>query len=354
MTYVGIDLHKRQFTVCYRENENEQSFQVFPNDADGLSEFLQSVCCKDRLAVEAVGFGRHFTKTVAPRVRKLVQVHASKYNLVSRSIKKNDMNDAACLAYGLEKGILPIARFRSEAAHQVRSLLSSRFMIVMMRVRILNLMHAMTAREGMTIPKTKMKWKVWRDKVDLNQFEFGDYHSWLALENQLQSSDKNVLALDKEILSAIKTFDGYDVLSNIPKFGPITVATLLAYIDGIENFQSSKSLCAYFGIVPRSRYSDDQPVPNRKYGRFRSGAITREGDKQARTAIVMSVNRVMMHNESLRAFYARIKGRKGYRKARTAAARKLLTFVFFALKENRVVRDFEAIDFSKPHKVPPQ
>ncbi len=352
MAYIGIDYHKREFTVCYRHSESDQDFKVFPNTPEGRTEFLETLTCKDVAAIESIGFARHFSKRLATKVKKLVHVHASANSLIYASIKKTDRNDAATLALGLEKDILPSSRFRSEIAHQLNRLLVTRNMLIGMRISITNFLNVIAATEGVNIPVGKIKYRVWRDSVPMENFEFGDYHAWLALNDQVEKIKTSVNSLNREILSASRQFDGYEVLASIPGFGPITVAELLAYIDGIEHFGSSKALCAYFGIVPRVRQSAGENIVPKKVSKYRAGAITRLGRKSARSAIVMSVNRVMGENASLKAFYDSIKGRKGYRKARTAAARKLLTFIYFALKKGEPVKGFNRVDFSRPHVVP--
>ncbi|WP_420428628.1 IS110 family transposase [Kordiimonas sp.] len=348
MTIIGVDLHKRDFTVCYRRSEDDQVTRKFDNSADGMDAFLGTLSCVDRVAVEAVGISRRFVKAVGPRVREIVSVDAARNNLVSQSIKKTDANDAALLAYGLEKGILPLSRFRSEASQQLRSILAARDLLVMTRVRTMNLLNVVAARNGFNFPPSKVRHLNWRGLVDPEKLEFGDAAAWRALNRHMETLRADINELDKQAIAASELFEGNSALSALPGFGPVTVATLLAYIDNIDDFPSAKSLVAYFGIAPRTRISAGEPIPNRKFGKFRAGAITRTGDSRARSAIIMAVNRVFCQNESLREFYERIKGRKGYRKARTAAARKLLCLVYFMLKNRKSVQDFASVNFSRP------
>lgn len=352
MNYIGIDFHKQTFTVCYRTDFGQEQLRQFENNTTGIDDFFETISCRDAVAIESMSLARHIVKKLQGKVKELVLVNPTRYRLVSSSIKKTDENDASLLAYGLEHRILPISRFRSEAAHQLACLLSTRHKLVKTKVSITNYMYALTAREGIKIPRNKMKYQNWRDSVDTEQFEYGDKLSWIVLCDELLRMRKNILELEKEIDSASRDFEGHGVLASIPFFGPITVATLVSYIDGIDAFDSAKALCSYFGIVPRTRQSAGENVANRKFGRYRAGAITRQGSKRARTAIVMSANRVLPLNASLKAFYDRIKGRKGYRKARTAAARKLLTFIYFALKNGKPIEDFGAVDFARPHLSP--
>ena len=351
MACIGVDLHKRDFTVCYRRSEDDQVIRKFDNTKGGMAEFLTSLSCIDRVAVEAVGISRRFVKAVSPHVREIVSVDAARNNLVSQSIKKTDANDATLLAYGLEKGILPLARFRSEASQQLRSILSARDLLVQTRVRTMNLLNVIAARNGFNFPPSKVRHLNWRGMIDPEKLEFGDAAAWKALDRHMETLRGDINELDKEAIAASALFEGYEALSALPGFGPVTVATLLAYIDDIDDFPNAKALVAYFGIAPRTRISAGEPIPNRKFGKFRAGAITKTGDTRARAAIIMTVNRVLCQNESLREFYDRIKGRKGYRKARTAAGRKLLCLVYFMLKTRKRVQDFANVTFSRPFEL---
>jgi len=349
VTYIGVDLHKEQFTVCYRVTEGNETIREFDNGEEGISDFKQTLSCLDMVAVEAVGRARYFVKQIAPLVRKVVLVTPWKYAILTTSIKKTDANDARVLALGLEKDILPVARLRTEAAHQVRALLNARELLVAHRVRLMNVMESIVANYGIKIPKLKLRYRNWRESVDVNQFAFGEYHAWLTLNDQMEAANSQIVNLERQIVDSSKQFESYGVLASVPGFGPITVAHLLRTIDRIADFNNPKALCSFLGIVPRTRQSAGHNLPSRKAGRYKSGAITRAGDSKTRSALIMAVNRVLVHNQSLRNFYDRVKGRRGYRKARTAAARKLLTFLYFALKKGKPIEAFEKIDFSKPH-----
>lgn len=351
MASVGIDLRKAQFTVCYRMSETDEMFREFPNSPEGIEEFKQTLTCLDEVAVEYFGLSRDFVKCIRGSVHRVVLVDVANNRMVSESIKKTDKNDARTLAYGLAKGLLPTARFRSEAAHQLRSLLVVRDLLVFHRVRMMNQMYALLSRNGIHIEKRKMRSKICYESICDSDFDFGDQFAWQKYCSQMNAAKADILELDKKIETTSLQMKGYSVLKSIPGFGLITIAYLLSTIDDVNDFPSSKSLCSYFGIVPRTRLSDGKPASSNKIGRFKSGSITRKGDRATRATLIMSVNRVMVHNKTLRAFYDRIKGRKGYRKARTAAARKLLTFIYFALQANEPIADFGEIDFGKPHRI---
>ena len=105
-------------------------------------------------------------------------------------------------------------------------------------------------------------------------------------------------------------------------------AVFFAEIGDVSRFDSAKKLCSWAGLTPKHRESDT--VVHR-------GAITKQGSGLVRWAAVEAVgNYRAKGNEKLRADYRRIAERRGKSKARVAVARKLVTLVFYALRDGEV------------------
>jgi transposase len=69
------------------------------------------------------------------------------------------------------------------------------------------------------------------------------------------------------------------------------------------------------------------------------GRITRAGNKLARTTLVQCALIAIRYNPTLKKFYQRIRERRGTAQAILATARKLLTLVYYTLKNNWVFSD---------------
>ena len=102
----------------------------------------------------------------------------------------------------------------------------------------------------------------------------------------------------------------------------------MAEIGDVGRFDSAKKLASWAGLTPKHRESDE--VVHR-------GAITKQGSPLVRWAAIEAVgNYRAKGNEKLRADYKRIAEHAGKYKARVAVARKLLTLVFYALRDGEV------------------
>ena len=138
----------------------------------------------------------------------------------------------------------------------------------------------------------------------------------------VQSALRQIAFLDREIadverLIAKQTLHSPDArrVMSVPGVNLVASAALLAAIGDIARFSSSRRLVAYLGLDPKVRQSGEQPA--------RSGRITKRGSASARWALVEAACSVVNQPGPPRAYYQRIRARRGHGKAIVAAARKL-------------------------------
>ena len=107
---VGVDLHKKQFTVYWRtEGKGDGEFGRYMTDESGYRQFEQklvaigSVGHTVTVAVESTGNTRYFKNRVEALGIGVVVVNTLKFKVVNESVKKTDRPDASTLAEFLEK-----------------------------------------------------------------------------------------------------------------------------------------------------------------------------------------------------------------------------------------------------------
>jgi hypothetical protein len=107
--YIGIDLHRNQFTCCIRlEYESGRSY-LSTWKLEDLPRFLKKLRASDGIALEITGNTRLFYDAVMPHVARVVVVDTNQFRVISRSVKKTDARNAELLALYLSKGLLPEA-----------------------------------------------------------------------------------------------------------------------------------------------------------------------------------------------------------------------------------------------------
>ena len=116
-------------------------------------------------------------------------------------------------------------------------------------------------------------------------------------------------------------------LMTIPGVGVTTAATLIAAIGDIDRFPTAKRLVGYLGVDPRVRQSGHSPA--------RQGRISKQGPSSARHVLVEAAWSAIKTPGPLRAFYQRVRARRGAQIAIVATARKLTCLAWQLLTTNQ-------------------
>jgi transposase len=107
-------------------------------------------------------------------------------------------------------------------------------------------------------------------------------------------------------------------------------AVLVAEIGDVTRFQRPEQLCCWAGLTPRHRESDTKVA---------RGRITKQGSRLLRWAAIEAVQRSSASAGGMREIRDRIVERRGAAArniGKVAAARKLLTLVFYGLRDGQI------------------
>ena len=121
--------------------------------------------------------------------------------------------------------------------------------------------------------------------------------------------------------------DAYRAVQQLPGIGPVPVAA--GGIGDITRFRHPARLCSQSGLTPRHYESDTTVV---------RGRITKQGSRPLRWALIEAVQRTpdgTPVRQARDAIIAR-RGPQARNIAKVAAARKLLTYVFYAMRDGHV------------------
>ncbi len=331
MSYIGVDLHTNSFTSCRLEDDGAEVFETFNLSASDLSRFCFSLDANDEIAVEATGNTAWFCDEVRCCVGRIVVVNPRQFQVIRKSVKKTDKNDARALAFFLSKDMLPETRLKTTAESELSSLVSTRDVLVKQRTMLLNKIHALFVKRGMKLKKEGLSSRKRLRDLDLSPFTPLEKVELGVLRDQALSLTASLKSLDKAIEEAGSDLPGYEGISSIKGVGPRSAAVLLSGIGNINDFETADKLAAYMGIVPKVSQSNE--TDNR-------GRITKRGNKLMRTTLVQCTLIAIRYNGYLNSFYRRIKERRGSGKAIIATARKLLSIIYDTLKNGWVFEDF--------------
>ena len=326
MHYIGVDLHKTNFVVCFLDEDDKTRIETFPLDKAGLARFKRQLKSDDKLAVEASANAFYFCRQVKERVSQIKVVDTYRFAVIARSKKKTDSKDAATLARFLKMGWLPTVPMPTEQVEQLRHLLQARESLVRMLTQLKNMAHAALVRSGYAYGRAAFKSARTRTRLaKLEQLSAVDRQVIEMALRQMEQVEQEVAAMEAQIVSRGKGLAGLKRLLQIHGMNLLSAIGLLVEIGDIELFDSSKQLVSYAGLATSVRQSAETT---------RRGKITKQGRKRLRTICIRAVLSMVNRTKTpLMEFYRQKKKEKGSGKAICATARKLLVIVFVMLKK---------------------
>ena len=321
--FIGVDLHKANFTVCYLIEKGKDTIREFP--LSKLDVFKKTLRPDDEVAVEATFNSRFFCENIVESVSKVVQIDPGQFKQIGKSPCKTDKNDARIIAYNLSIDNLPESRIMNKERARIKSLAGTRDKLVKLRTSLKNKVHSILNANGIHTKKDSLRSKTGLNAVLQHQLDDLYQIELQILVDQIRHLNEGIAKIESQLRKPENQLPGHQNLTSIDGVGDTTASVLLSIIGDINDFPSSKKLCAFFGIVPTVRVSNET---------IHYGRITKRGSKLGRTMLVQCALSSLRYNTRLEEFYKRVKSRRGHSIAIVATARKLLEFVYFTLSNN--------------------
>ena len=324
--YVGIDLHRRRSVVVRMTAEGEKVSCVhLANDPVALSLEVAKAGPDPDVVIEACYGWYWLVDLLQAEGAKVHLAHPSALGWEGRRVK-NDEIDATDLADRLRMGRLPEAWIAPPAVRELRELVRYRAKLVALRSGLKAQVHAVMAKEGI-LPGLNDMFGPGGQRL-LDEMPLGPVYAVRveSLRDLIEIYDREVARLEREIHTWLRDDKGYWAIQAIDGVGKTMAAIFVAEIGDVSRFSAPDKLCSWAGLTPRHRESDTKVT---------RGAITKMGSTLVRWAAVEAVARYR-GGEPIRDAYARIAARRGRKIARVASARKLLTLVYYGLRDGEI------------------
>ena len=239
---------------------------------------------------------------------------------------KNDVRDATDLADLLRMGRLPEAWIAPPRTRELRELVRYRAKLVALRSGLKAQVHSVLAKEGVAVPMTDLFGR--KGMALLSDTRLGTCYRMRidSLLDLIDAFDGEVAWLTAAIAARLRHHRGYTAIQAIPGVGPTFAAVFVVEIGDITRFARPPKLCSWAGLTPKHHESDTT---------VRRGHVTKQGSRLVRWAAVEAVQQ-LPHDWKLRADRDRIAGRRGRNIGKVAAARRLLTLVFYGLRDGHI------------------
>lgn len=330
MRSIGMDVHRSFAQVAILDGGRFTEECRIELDHAAVLDFAQRLRKDDEVVLEATGNTAGIVRLLTPFVARVVIANPLRVKAIAHALVKTDKVDARILAQLHASGFLPEVWAADDETQNLRRLVSERAALVRsirrVKSRFQAVLHAnlVSGYAGHLFGKGGRRWletaplpKAERDLLARHLDEL----DWL---------DAKLEKLDRA-LARISLDDGRTrKLMSIAGISSVVATAVIAAIGDISRFPSPDRLASYFGLTPRVRQSGDH--------RAIHGRISKQGNTVARTMLIEAAWSAASVPGPLRAFFLRIKDRKGVNVAAVATARKIAALIWQLLTKEAPYR----------------
>lgn len=312
--YVGIDVSKKDFYVCFDEQSESRKFN---NTTLGINSFLHQLT-KNNFNKEDTAIGLESTGSYHLRIclrcfalgfqiKVINPLIVKKQNQTNLRRVKNDPRDASLIRYCLTTG----------AGYQFNETADTLLLKSLVRQRnsLANILF-----------KNKRQQEDINYKEDCLKTKFNPIYQEIG-----SILSQKIKGLEKEL----KTFNKPEqkLLQTIPGVGPITAVSFIAEINDIKRFKYSKQLVAFVGLDSRVHQSGTS-IRGKGY-------ISKRGNKILRTRLYNAASVAVLHPNLFRTFFQKKRGEgKPYKVAMVATMHKMVNVIHSVWTNNQPFVDY--------------
>jgi transposase len=342
MLYLGIDQHRKQLTVNLRNEEGEvvlrrqvstqwERVRAFFEDLRELSRpeegfvAIVEVCgFNDWLLKMLEQYGCYQTVLVQPEKRSKRKTDRRDANALGELLWVNRHRVLAGRRVANVRRVLPPSQEDAEA----RQVTALRKRLGELKTRTKNKIQNILLRHNLqqecpTKQIDTQKARKWLAEMELPEIDRMEMDllltQWNLWEEQLATVEEQIEVRQRRHPTA-------PVLATMFGGGAYSSLALASRIGPIERFPRPGSLANFWGLAPGCRNSGDATD--------RLGSITKQGSSIARFILGQMVLHTLRRDGQMKAWYARIKKRRGAKIARVAVMRRLATIIWHMVKHN--------------------
>lgn len=337
--YIGCDAHKQYSIFCAMDEKGHLSptWRV-EHTREELRAFLKSLPPHSPIAVETVGNWYWLIDEMEEAGHQPQLAHAREAKKLMGKSNKTDKLDARGLATLLRNGTLPTVWIPPGRLRDQRELPRMRMVLVRMRTRLKNRIHATFAKYAIHfVGVSDLFGGVGRKALEKRLNELPP-ETQRSVREELILLDQVVAQIERieeHIHQVVQETPAIQLLDSLPGVGPL-LATVQAFeIGQVDRFPGPSHVASYSGTVPRIHESG---------GKRYDGRVCSDVNHYLKWAFVEAANVVVLNQERwadrhVVQLYQRLRKRKGHAKAVMAVARHLAESAYWVLKKGEPYRE---------------
>jgi transposase len=324
MRIIGLDIHRTFAEVMFLEEGELVHGGRVQLTHKTFSAFCGTLRGDDEVVLEATGNTISVVRLLEPHVGKVVIANPLQVRAIAEAKIKTDKIDAAVLAQLHASGFLPEVWRADEETLALRREVARRNQIVRQRTRLKNqvqsVLHAYLIPRYPRADLFGKRGRAWLKEQPLPVDER------LAIERRLRELDRladDLAEIERELARFALKDEDCRRLMTVSGINMAVAVGVKSAIGDIGRFSSPEKLVSYFGLNPSVRQSGLAPA--------RHGRITKQGRALARAMLVEAAWAAAKTPGPLRAFFLRVRARRGHQIAAVATARKMAAMIWHML-----------------------
>jgi transposase len=342
ITMIGLDTAKSVFQIHGVSETRRVELKRKLRRSELISFFEKQEACT--VVMEACGAAHHWARmlTGLGHTVKLIAPEAIK-PFVKRG-KKNDAADAAAICEAASRPNMKFVPAKSLEQQGILALHAARSLLVKQQTMLANAMRGLATEFGLTVPKGmhKLDELIALVNADGSIPEQGR-QAITGLHNRCRELAEGTEAFTRTIVAHARNDEVARRLATIPGIGPITASLIVASVADISLFKTARQFAAWLGLVPRQ---------NSTAGKTRLGRITKAGNQEIRTLLVLGATAMTYRadgwNSDVGAWLRNVLERRPFRLATVALANKMARIAWAVMTRKEVYRPTGSVTVVAP------
>ena len=321
--YAGLDVSLKEISVCVVDKDGKTVARgACPADPEGVAGWLRvRSLTPHRIVHESGMLSIWLQRGLARLGLPATCIDARKaHKALSARLNKSDAADAEGLAQLARTGWFTPVHIRSEDADRLRSLVSARERLIRLRKDLEGHIRGVLKTFGirMTGIGQGRQRQGFRDQLaaagETDPVLRVIADGFIAAHATLCEAADD---LDKAVKRRARTHPVARRLMTIPGVGPVNALSFIALVDDPNRFSRTSDVGAFLGLTPKRHQSGEVDW---------SGRVSKCGDGAMRGLLFEAAScviRQVKRFSPLKSWAIRRAGRRGFRKAAVATARKI-------------------------------
>ncbi len=336
ITTIGLDLAKQIFQVHGADADGSPVFNRRLRLGEVLRFFEKHPSCL--VGIEACGSSHYWAREIAAlghEVRLMPPAYVKPF--VKRG--KTDAADAEAISEAVVRKTMRFVPVKSVEQQAAAIVLKTRGLLVRQQTQLINALRAHLSELGIVVGTGRAKVaglvEIVRDETDVRLPKAARF-ALSAIADQIEALARQIDRLGREIVAEAKRDKDMRRLTTIPGVGAITAASIKALVPDPAGFKSGRHLAAWLGLTPR---------PHSSGGKERLGRISKMGNPELRSLLVLGATAVLRHargNTNASKWLVALMARRPYKVAAVALANKMARIIWALLTKGGTYRNMEA------------